>query len=50
MADPKLLTICGSLRKGSFNRLLLENAVEAFGAAEVIDAKICRNRNTQKAG
>ena len=40
MADPKLLTICGSLRKGSFNRKLLENAVEAFGAAEVMDADL----------
>lgn len=40
MATPKLLTICGSLRKGSFNRKLLANAVDAFGDAEVMDADL----------
>jgi len=40
MAHPKLLTICGSLGKGSFNRKLLENAVETFGEAEVMDADL----------
>lgn len=40
MANPKLLTINGSLRKGSFNRLLLNEAVAAFGPAQVSDANI----------
>lgn len=35
MADPKLLLISGSLRSGSFNRMLLDEAARAFGAAEV---------------
>lgn len=36
MADPKLLMISGSLRKASFNTMLLRQAAEAFGSAEVI--------------
>lgn len=40
MADPKLLTICGSLRKGSFNRMLLGEAVKAFGPAQVAEADL----------
>ena len=40
MADPVLLTISGSLRKGSYNRMLLKHAVKAFGPAEVIEADI----------
>jgi chromate reductase len=40
MADPKLLTISGSLRKGAFNRKLLAEAVRAFGPAEVIEADL----------
>lgn len=33
MSDPRLLTVCGSLRAGSFNRQLLAEAVRAFGPA-----------------
>lgn len=40
MADPKLLTISGSLRKGSYNRMLLKEAARAFGPAEVIQADL----------
>lgn len=40
MADPKLLTISGSLRKGAFNRMLLAEAVRAFGPAEVTEADL----------
>ena len=40
MADPTLLTICGALRKASTNRLLLGEAVRAFGDATVIDANL----------
>lgn len=35
MSDPKLLAISGSLRAGSFNTMLLKNAVAAFGPADV---------------
>jgi chromate reductase len=40
MSTPKLLTISGSLRKGSFNRMLLAEAAAAFGEAEVINADL----------
>lgn len=40
MSSPKLLTISGSLRKGSYNRMLLKEAAEAFGPAEVTDADL----------
>ena len=41
MSTPlKLLTLSGSLRKGSYNRMLLAQAAEAFGAAEVIEADL----------
>jgi len=34
MTLPNLLGICGSLRKGSFNRLLLDQALTLFGPAK----------------
>ncbi|MCZ7676320.1 MAG: NAD(P)H-dependent oxidoreductase [Roseovarius sp.] len=40
MADPRLLTISGSLRRGSYNRMLLREAVRAFGPAEVHEADL----------
>ena len=40
MKKPKLLTICGALREGSFNRMLLREAVRAFGPAEVCEADL----------
>ena len=40
MSKPKLLTISGSLRKGSFNRMLLAEAVQAFGEADVTNADL----------
>ncbi len=40
MPTPKLLTISGSLRKGSYNRMLLKEAVRVFGAAEVTEADL----------
>ena len=40
MSHPTLLTISGSLRKGSFNRMLLGQAVEGFGPARHIDADL----------
>lgn len=36
MADPRLLLMSGSLRSGSYNRMLLAEAVTAFGAADVV--------------
>jgi chromate reductase len=40
MADPTLLTICGSLRKGSYNRMLLKEAQAAFGPADLLEADL----------
>jgi len=40
MTNLKLVTISGSLRKGSYNRMLLAEAVEAFGQADVTEADI----------
>lgn len=40
MAIPKLLVISGSLRKGSYNRMLLKEAQTAFGKAEIIEADL----------
>lgn len=40
MTAPKLLTISGSLRKGSYNRMLLKEAVAAFGDADVSEANL----------
>lgn len=40
MSTPKLLTISGSLRKGSYNRMLLKEAAQAFGEAEVTEADL----------
>ena len=40
MSNPTLLAISGSLRKGSYNRMLLALAVEAFGRAEVVQADL----------
>lgn len=40
MSTPKLLTISGSLRKGSFNRMLLKEAATAFGPAKVTVADL----------
>jgi len=40
MPNPTLLTISGSLRKGSYNRMLLANASQAFGPATVLEADL----------
>lgn len=40
MTKPVLLLISGSLRKGSYNRMLLAEAARAFGEAEVIEADL----------
>ncbi|MET4102858.1 chromate reductase [Roseovarius sp. MBR-78] len=40
MANPKLLILSGSLRKGSFNRMLLREAARAFGEAEVTEGDL----------
>ncbi len=40
MAEPKLLILSGSLRRGSYNRMLLQEAVRAFGAAEVVEGNL----------
>jgi len=40
MATPKLLAISGALRKGSFNRMLLAQAVDLFGPAEVMQGDL----------
>jgi chromate reductase len=40
MPKAKLLTMCGSLRKASYNRMLLAEATRAFGDAEVVEADL----------
>ncbi|WP_371228479.1 NADPH-dependent FMN reductase [Roseovarius sp. 2305UL8-3] len=40
MSTPTLLSISGSLRKGSYNRMLLAEAVQAFGPAKVLQADL----------
>lgn len=40
MSTPTLLAISGSLRKASFNRMLLAQAVELFGPATVLDGNL----------
>ncbi|HEY9037659.1 MAG TPA: NADPH-dependent FMN reductase [Roseovarius sp.] len=40
MSKPVLLTMSGSLRKGSYNRMLIAEAVRAFGDAEVIEGDL----------
>ncbi|MRU15298.1 NAD(P)H-dependent oxidoreductase [Roseovarius sp. A21] len=40
MSNPKLLLISGSLRRGSFNRMLLAEAEQAFGEADVTRADL----------
>ena len=40
MTDLTLLTICGALRAGSTNRLLLAEAARVFGAAKVVEADL----------
>ncbi|MCQ0091645.1 NADPH-dependent FMN reductase [Roseovarius sp. M141] len=40
MSAPVLLTMSGSLRKGSYNRMLIAEAVRAFGEAEVIEGDL----------
>ena len=38
MTKPKLLGICGSLRQGSYNRMLMHEATRAFGEADFSEA------------
>lgn len=40
MSTPTLLTISGSLRKESYNRMLLKQAAADFGEANVVDADL----------
>ena len=40
MSQPTLLALSGSLRKGSYNRMLLARATEAFGPAEVVNGDL----------
>ena len=40
MADPKLLLIPGSLREGSYNRMLIREAARLFGPADVTEADL----------
>ncbi len=40
MPKPKLLLMSGSLRAGSFNKMLLREAARAFGEADVTEADL----------
>lgn len=40
MPNPKLLLISGSLREGSFNRMLIREAAQLFGPADVTEGDI----------
>ncbi len=40
MSTPNLLTISGSLRRDSYNRMLLKEATDAFGDATVVEANL----------
>ncbi|WP_135503947.1 NADPH-dependent FMN reductase [Roseovarius aestuariivivens] len=40
MSNPKLLLITGSLREGSFNRMLVREAARMFGPADVTEADL----------
>lgn len=40
MPKPTIITLSGSLRRGSYNRMLLAEAVRAFGDAEVIEGDL----------
>ena len=40
MIKPVLLTLSGSLRKASYNRMLIAEAVRAYGDAEVMEADL----------
>ena len=40
MTNLKLMTISGSLRKGSYNRMLLAEAAETFGPADVTEGDL----------
>ena len=40
MADLKILGICGALRAGSTNRLLMQDAVRRLGSVEFTEANI----------
>jgi chromate reductase len=40
MSTPKITTLCGSLRRASYNRMLLAHAVRAFGPCDVTDGDL----------
>lgn len=40
MTEPKLMGLCGALRKGSTNRLLLAEAARAFGACSYTEGSL----------
>jgi len=40
MADPRIVTLSGSLRRRSYNRRLLKEALKAFGPADVTEADL----------